>query len=164
MAKKPNRHLQNWDFQHLEEGEEQDFRGAQRPKTIDQSRNEDSETSLNCESPDSPVDVNSASPVESLWQATLAISGITCAACVNTITEELKKKDWIRDVSINLIAHNATIGFLGEQHKDDIVESIQDIGYDATIDSITHMDASKGSSRLWVREEDDRHSGSRDVL
>jgi copper chaperone CopZ len=61
---------------------------------------------------------------------------MTCAACVGAITEELKKKDWIRDVVVNLISNSATVDFVGEEHKNDLVESIEDIGYDAVIDSI----------------------------
>lgn len=43
-------------------------------------------------------------PIDSqeVWRASLAVGGMTCAACVNSITEELKKKDWIKDVSVNL--------------------------------------------------------------
>jgi copper chaperone CopZ len=61
---------------------------------------------------------------------------MTCAACVGAITEELKKKDWIRGVAVNLISNSATVDFVGEEHKNDLVESIEDIGYDAVIDSI----------------------------
>ncbi|KAH9210270.1 E1-E2 ATPase-domain-containing protein [Leptodontidium sp. 2 PMI_412] len=71
-----------------------------------------------------------------IWRASLAVGGMTCAACVGAITEELEKKDWIRKVVVNLISNSATVDFVGEGHKNDIVEAIEDIGYDAAIDAI----------------------------
>ncbi|KAL2069376.1 hypothetical protein VTL71DRAFT_14053 [Oculimacula yallundae] len=71
-----------------------------------------------------------------IWRASVAIGGMTCAACVGSITEELNKKNWVRKVVVNLISNSATIDFIGEEHKHDIVESIEDIGFEAAIDSI----------------------------
>jgi copper chaperone CopZ len=80
---------------------------------------------------------------EDVWQATLAVGGMTCAACVVTITEELGKKNWIKNVVVNLIGNSATVDFVGQQHKDDLIESFDNIGYDATIDSIVNLHAKK---------------------
>ncbi|KAH7410609.1 P-type ATPase-like protein [Cadophora sp. MPI-SDFR-AT-0126] len=80
------------------------------------------------------------------WRASLAVGGMTCAACVGAITEELEKKSWVRKVVVNLISNSATVDFVGEGHKNDIVGAIEDIGYDATIDSI--VDTSKVDSRV----------------
>ena len=66
---------------------------------------------------------------------------MTCAACAGSIKEELLKKDWIRNVVVNLISNSATVDFVGSEHKDDLVESIEDIGFDAVIDNI--MDEKK---------------------
>jgi P-type Cu+ transporter len=38
------------------------------------------------------------------------------------------------------------VDFIGEQHKDDIIESIRDIGYDATINSVTDLNKFQNSS------------------
>ncbi|KAH7346218.1 E1-E2 ATPase-domain-containing protein [Rhexocercosporidium sp. MPI-PUGE-AT-0058] len=81
-----------------------------------------------------------------IWRASLAVGGMTCAACVGAITEELEKKEWIRKVIVNLISNSATVDFVGEGHKNDIVEAIEDIGYDAAIDSI--VDTSVVESRI----------------
>jgi len=80
------------------------------------------------------------------WRASLAVGGMTCAACVGAITEELEKKSWVKKVVVNLISNSATVEFVGEGHKDDIVETIEDIGYDAAIDSI--VDTSKVDSGI----------------
>ncbi|KAI9054245.1 hypothetical protein LZ554_001413 [Drepanopeziza brunnea f. sp. 'monogermtubi'] len=77
------------------------------------------------------------SPIKpDLWRASLAIGGMTCAACVGAITEDLEKNDWVKKVVVNLISNSATIDFIGEHHKDDIVRSIEDIGYEAAIDTV----------------------------
>lgn len=89
------------------------------------------------------VVVDSHPSEEPIWRASIALGGMTCAACSNAITAELKKKSWIQNVVVNLISNSATVDFVGEDRKDDLVETIEDIGYDATIDSI--VDISKAS-------------------
>ncbi|CAG8951259.1 hypothetical protein HYFRA_00008007 [Hymenoscyphus fraxineus] len=74
------------------------------------------------------------------FRATLAIGGMTCAACVGTITEELEKKDWIEKVIVNLISNSATIDFVEEKNKDRLVESIEDLGFDAVVDNIVNIE------------------------
>ncbi|KAE8440554.1 hypothetical protein EG329_007247 [Mollisiaceae sp. DMI_Dod_QoI] len=85
------------------------------------------------------------------WRASLAIGGMTCASCAGTITEEMEKKDWIKKVTVNLISNSATIDFNGKEHKDDLVGGIEDLGFDATIDTIVDLRslqkvASRGSN------------------
>ncbi|KAI0592943.1 heavy metal translocatin [Biscogniauxia sp. FL1348] len=71
------------------------------------------------------------------WRASLAVAGMTCAACVNTIAEELNKKEWITKVTVNLISNSATVEFTGEKTKaDQIVEAVKDLGYDANLDQV----------------------------
>lgn len=93
---------------------------------------------------DTPVIVDSANS-QDIWRVSLAIGGMTCASCVNTIIEELQKKDWIKKVTVNLISNSATVDFVGEQHEDDVVETIEDIGYDAAIDSVVDLKAARNA-------------------
>ncbi|KAF4633365.1 hypothetical protein G7Y89_g4752 [Cudoniella acicularis] len=86
------------------------------------------------------------SPPQEIFRASLAIGGMTCAACVGAITKELEKKEWIDKVVVNLISNSATVDFVGQEHKDEIVENIEDIGYDATIDTVVKIhDVQKNS-------------------
>ena len=80
------------------------------------------------------------------WRASLAIGGMTCAACVVAISKELEKKDWIKNVAVNLISNSATVDFSGENHKNDIIECIEDIGYDAAIDNVVDLKALRNNS------------------
>jgi Cu+-exporting ATPase len=49
-----------------------------------------------------PLVIVDSTSSDNVWQATLAVGGMTCAACVTAITEALDKKDWIRKVTVNL--------------------------------------------------------------
>jgi copper chaperone CopZ len=81
------------------------------------------------------------SKVADTWRASVAVGGMTCAACAGAITKELEGKDWVRRVVINLLSNSATIDFEGAQHRNDIVGSIEDIGFEATIDNVVDLAA-----------------------
>jgi Cu+-exporting ATPase len=85
------------------------------------------------------VDRDETLPSQPRWQATVAIGGLTCAACVNTITDELKKRDWASKIAVNLVTNSATVELSDEDKKDDLIEAIEDLGYDATLDSVTNL-------------------------
>lgn len=87
------------------------------------------------------VDSTETQDPQDTWRATLAVGGMTCAVCVGAITDELKKKPWVKNVVVNLISNSATVDFVDEKHKEDIVETIEDIGYDATIDTLVNFAA-----------------------
>ncbi|KAK4147418.1 E1-E2 ATPase-domain-containing protein [Dichotomopilus funicola] len=74
-----------------------------------------------------------------LWRATVAIGGMTCAACSNNITRELKKKDWVRDIAVNLLTNSAAIDVQGRANADKLVDEIEDLGYDAALDAVVSL-------------------------
>jgi len=74
-----------------------------------------------------------------VWRATLAIGGMTCASCANAITKEMKGRDWVKDITVNLVSNSATVDFQGLANKDKIVEAIDDLGYTATIDTVVNL-------------------------
>ncbi|KAI1434725.1 heavy metal translocating P-type ATPase [Xylaria sp. CBS 124048] len=86
------------------------------------------------------------------WTASLVISGMTCAACSNTITSELEKKAWIVKATVNLVSNTAVVEYLGE--KEDIsrvIESIDDLGYGAQLDQVNATNRAKGSENISQR-------------
>ncbi|CCF35338.1 heavy metal translocating P-type ATPase [Colletotrichum higginsianum] len=86
------------------------------------------------------------------WRMTVAIGGMTCASCANTITEQLNKKAWISNVAVNLVANSATIDYTVEGKQDDIVQTIDDMGYDATLDTVTRVKSEeKGAQQRTVQ-------------
>lgn len=80
------------------------------------------------------------------WRATYAVGGMTCAVCVNTITDELKKVPWISNVAVNLVSNSATIDFVEEGKADDVAEAIEDLGYEATLDKVVNLDKYQDSA------------------
>lgn len=93
---------------------------------------------------DSITDVNQGKRKPSgnsdAWRATLAVGGMTCAACANNITREIKKKDWVKDITVNLLNNSATVDFEGRANADKLVEAIEDLGYDAALDTVVSLD------------------------
>lgn len=72
----------------------------------------------------------------SSWQGTYAVSGMTCSSCVASITKQLEEKPWVQKVDVNLLSNNATVTFTGKKHAKQVVEVIEDTGFDAKLDSV----------------------------
>ncbi|KAK3394917.1 E1-E2 ATPase-domain-containing protein [Podospora didyma] len=94
---------------------------------------------------DTVIDVNQQKPktqeTSDVWKATLAVGGMTCAACANNITKELKKKNWIQDITVNLLSNSTTVVFQGQSNAQKLVEAIEDLGYDAALDTVVSATA-----------------------
>lgn len=80
-----------------------------------------------------------------IWRANLAIGGMTCAVCVNAIIDGLKSREWIIKTTVNLISNSATVEFDDKSKEAEIVEAIEDLGYDATIDTVVCLNPPKPS-------------------
>lgn len=74
-----------------------------------------------------------------LWCASLAVGGMTCAACVNTIKGELAQADWIKKIDINLLMNSATVEFTGKDHSEELVDMIESIGFEAALDTVVEV-------------------------
>jgi heavy metal translocating P-type ATPase len=77
------------------------------------------------------------------WRATFAIGGMTCSACVGNVMNALKPHSWIEKADVNLLSNSATIVFQGKEHLSEIQESIEDSGYDVTLDNVVSEDTTK---------------------
>ena len=82
-----------------------------------------------------------------IWKAEYAIAGMTCSSCVGNITAALKQHDWITSVDVNLISNSATVVFDSKDNLGQIQETIEDVGYTATLDSIVNMGQVQGAQR-----------------
>lgn len=142
-AEQSSRHLDNCESCRLQAGGKE-VSGSKPPPLVENGGEEAISVVMDEKAP--PLVVVDSGESQDTWRASLAIGGMTCAACVVTITEELEKKDWIRKVAVNLITNSATVDFIGEQHKNDVVESIEDIGYDAAIDSVIDLKTPQNAS------------------
>ncbi|EEP82392.1 conserved hypothetical protein [Uncinocarpus reesii 1704] len=68
-----------------------------------------------------------------LYVANLSISGITCGSCVGTITRGVKAFSFVTDAVIDLLGHSGRVEFESETNLPQILKSIEDLGYDATV-------------------------------
>ncbi|KAF9893099.1 hypothetical protein FE257_012510 [Aspergillus nanangensis] len=74
---------------------------------------------------------------QSQFKAQISIGGMSCASCVNTITDQLKQVDFIMDVTVNLLSNCATVAIAGPQtNADKVVEHIEDMGFEASLEEV----------------------------
>jgi Cu+-exporting ATPase len=72
-----------------------------------------------------------ATPIE---RVSLPVSGMTCAACQAFVQRTLNAQPGVRDASVNLMLHNATVTFnVGETNPLALVETIRKSGYGAEL-------------------------------
>ncbi|OJJ44290.1 hypothetical protein ASPZODRAFT_144862 [Penicilliopsis zonata CBS 506.65] len=93
-------------------------------------------------------EVNQVSPPEntsSAYVTEIAIVGMTCGSCVGTVTRGLEELPFVTNVTVNLLSHSGKVEFRGQDNIDAIVEKIEDLGYDATVNSVHPLSASCGS-------------------
>jgi Cu+-exporting ATPase len=90
-----------------------------------------------------------AIPEAQKFSATLSIAGMTCAACILSITEGVQQLDFLGDISVSLITNSATVTYAGQKDNIDlIVERIEDRGFDCHVESVAEIGG----------REDDEHT------
>jgi Cu+-exporting ATPase len=75
------------------------------------------------------------------WRATYAIGGMTCSRCSGFVSDALNQHPWIERVDVNLVSNTAAVVFCGKEHLKEIKETIEDVGYEATLDQVVREDA-----------------------
>lgn len=80
---------------------------------------------------------------------TLSISGMTCAACQSFIQRSLVSSDGVKDATVNLMMHNATVTFDPSLTSPAaLVETVRGIGYGAALPLVNES----------VLDEQERHN------
>ncbi|EAW21292.1 putative copper resistance-associated P-type ATPase [Aspergillus fischeri NRRL 181] len=93
------------------------------------------------------------SPGDKEFNARISIGGMTCASCVNTVTKEVQQLDFVREVTVNLLTNSATLLYTGPQTNiDKIVDLIEDIGYEASVDEVEPVVTTAHSSPAYLAE------------
>lgn len=68
------------------------------------------------------------------YNLTLSVGGMTCSSCTKAIKDAVKVLDFVESVEVDLITNSTRIRFRGAANKAAlIVETIEDIGYEAQI-------------------------------
>lgn len=68
------------------------------------------------------------------------ISGMTCTACVNSITTAVGSLKGVDKVNVSLMTESATVIHDQSLSVDDIKETIEDCGFDASVVHVTELD------------------------
>jgi copper ion binding protein len=74
-----------------------------------------------------------------LYKATLSLSGMTCSSCVSSITHAVEQLPWVRSIDVNLLTASGTVIFDGKYQVDEIVQTVEDVGFDASVEKIEEV-------------------------
>ncbi|KAH9844171.1 heavy metal translocatin [Rhodofomes roseus] len=74
-----------------------------------------------------------AAEAEGPQRVTLSVGGMTCAACLNTVTDVLKGLPGVTDPMVNLLGASATLVVGSKDITPQVVEAIEDAGYEAEV-------------------------------
>lgn len=79
---------------------------------------------------------------------TLSVGGMTCASCITAITEALTQLSGVRDVSVSLLGHSATVILDNNVIVGDVLETIQVIGYEADVESLQTLKSGTTTTKM----------------
>lgn len=61
---------------------------------------------------------------------------MTCGTCVGKISEALEIQSWVRSVNVTLLTNSAVITIQDKSYVADILQIIEDVGYQATVEQV----------------------------
>lgn len=70
------------------------------------------------------------------FEAILLIGGMTCAACTGAVSSGLSELPFVESVNVTLLTNSAMVKFTGERHLSDIVQAVEDLGYECSVESL----------------------------
>ena len=88
-------------------------------------------------------------PADSLGtvKATISIVGMTCGTCVGKISEALEIQSWVQSANVTLLTNSAVVTIQHKSHVADIVQTIEDVGYEATVEKVDERPALRETGR-----------------
>lgn len=87
------------------------------------------------------------------FTARLSIGGMSCASCVNAITDEVESLEFVKDVTVNLLTNSASLAYTGPRSNiDTVIEHIEDIGFEASIDEANVNSQTNRAPKTFVAE------------
>jgi Cu+-exporting ATPase len=73
---------------------------------------------------------------DATYKATLGITGMTCSSCVSAITHTVEQLPWVKSINVNLLTNSGTIVFHGKNRVEEVIETIEDTGFDVTLEKL----------------------------
>jgi heavy metal translocating P-type ATPase len=77
---------------------------------------------------------------ERVFRAELSIGGMTCSACVAAITQAVQALPFVRSIDVSLLTNSASVVVVGEQRAQEVVQTVEDAGFDASLESIEPLE------------------------
>lgn len=68
------------------------------------------------------------------FEAILSIGGMTCASCTGSVGESLRTMTFVESVEVTLLTNSAVVIFSGQENLQKIINAIEDIGYECTVE------------------------------
>lgn len=84
----------------------------------------------------SPID-------ETRFEAVLSIGGMTCASCTSSVGESLRSLPCVDSAEVTLLTNSAVVIFSGQGNLQKIVDAIEDIGYECTVERCNPIEPAK---------------------
>ncbi|MCJ1456825.1 hypothetical protein MMC28_007190 [Mycoblastus sanguinarius] len=73
-------------------------------------------------------------PNPTQFEAIISIGGMTCASCTSAINHGLNELPYVDQVNVTLMTNSARVVFKGRENLQKIIDTIEDLGYDAAIE------------------------------
>ncbi|MBM7570563.1 heavy metal translocating P-type ATPase [Aquibacillus albus] len=87
-------------------------------------------------------------------KTTLAITGMTCAACSNRVEKVLNKVDGVVHANVNLANEKANIEYIaGQTNMDRLIAAVEKAGYNAKADSDADVDTEKAAREKEYKQQ-----------
>lgn len=83
--------------------------------------------------------LNIKSEISDDYQSEFRVSGMTCGACVSTVTSMLKKVSGVKSVSVSLLTENAIVIHDSNTPVDELSETIENCGFDCQVINVEHL-------------------------
>lgn len=146
-SRKRKRHVEQCDECRREmEGLKGEVRGDEKASSDRHSlKRRSTDSTRSCSQPTNQpfVVVEKAEEAQDLVRATFAVDGMTCSSCVGNVTRAVEEIGWVRSVDVNLLSNSATVVFQGKEHVDALIEAIEDVGYDASLNDLEEIKQQK---------------------
>ncbi|OSX60168.1 hypothetical protein POSPLADRAFT_1147688 [Postia placenta MAD-698-R-SB12] len=86
----------------------------------------------------------SRAEIDGAHRLTVSVGGMTCASCSNTVTDIMSALSGVSDVVVNLLGGSATAVIERKDLSPQVVEAIEDAGYEAEVISVEPLDQPDG--------------------
>lgn len=93
------------------------------------------------------LEVKTEQPSQESFKATLAIEGMTCAACVSSVSDAIKSVDGVQNFSIDLLGASGTLFLARQDVIEKVTEAIEDSGFEVDVlDVSSNTTTTKGKA------------------